>query len=298
MNSDNLLKQEKVITKILIMECVTAIPAVVIALSSNSLVLLLDIVDYALSMSLHATAILILRRGRESHAGRYDYGMGKFESLISSAIAGAMLVGLLLLLGMAVRRFFSPVEVKPLFAYLGIASKAFFLVMNSYFAISGYRICKAAPSPIMEAQWRGSVTYAIVDIITIISLSLGLIFSNQPWSRLVDPAFLLVLAVLSGKSLVRLIKTSMMDLMDKTLEEDLQFKILKHLAESDSGYEMFHHVHSRKSGPRIFIEIELGFAPTKTVAEVLAVIGKIKKGVEGEIPNSTVNVIISSKTAD
>ena len=293
MNNDNLLKQEKIITKILIMECVTAIPSIVIAVSSNSLVLLLDIVDYALSMSLHTMAIVILRKSRESHKGVYDYGLGKFESLLSLAIAGALLMGLLLLLGMAAHRFFAPVEVKPLFAYLGIATKAFFFGMNTYFAISGYKLCKADSAPIMEAQWRSSATYAIVDIITIISLSLGLIFSHHPWSRLVDPAFLLVLAALSGTSLVRLIKTSMLDLMDKTLEEKLQFKILKHVCAAESGYERFYDIHSRTSGPRIFIEIGLGFDPAKTVGEVLAVTDRIKNGVEGEIPNSTVNVIIN-----
>ena len=135
-NNDNLIKQEKVITKILIMECVTAIPSIVIAVSSNSLVLLLDIVDYAMSISLHAMAIVILRKSRESHEGIYDYGLGKFESLLSLAIAGTLLMGLLLLLGMAAHRFFVPVDVKPLFAYLGIASKAFFFGMNTYFAVS------------------------------------------------------------------------------------------------------------------------------------------------------------------
>lgn len=298
MDNDNLLKQEKIITKILITDCITVIPSIVIALRSNSLVLLLDILDYALAMSSYVMAITVLRKSRKSHAGVYDYGVGKFESLASSVIAAVMLIGLMLLLGTAVRRFFAPAEVNPFFAAVGIAVKVIFFCINGYFALTGYQASKAAPSPIMEAQWRASMTYAIGNIIVIISLSLGLIFSEHSWSRLVDPAFVLVLAGFSGTSFVRLIKNSMSDLLDKTLDEELQLKILKHVAAHESGYERFYSINSRKSGPKIFIEIALGFDPSKTVAEALAVTAKIKKAVEGEIPNSTVNVIMRDNAAD
>ncbi|MFA6583773.1 MAG: cation diffusion facilitator family transporter [Elusimicrobiaceae bacterium] len=298
MNYDNLLKQEKVITKILISDCITVIPSIVIAVRSNSLVLMLDILDYALAMSSYAIAIVVLRKSRKSHSGIYDYGMGKFESLTSSVIAAIMLVGLLLLLGTAVHRFFSPVAVNPFFAVVGIAVKIIFFFMNGYFAFSCYKVGKLSPSPIMEAQFKANMTYAIGNIITIISLALGLLYSNHSWARLVDPAFVFVLAVFSGTAFIRLIKNSMSDLLDKTLEEELQFKILKHVVTAEEGYQRFYHIRSRKSGPKIFIEIALGFDPCTTVREALAVTGKIKNAVESDIPNSAVNVIISNNAAE
>ncbi|HOX22752.1 MAG TPA: cation transporter dimerization domain-containing protein, partial [Elusimicrobiales bacterium] len=109
------------------------------------------------------------------------------------------------------------------------------------------------------------------------------------------PAFVLVLSAFSGTAFIRLIRKALSDLLDKTLEEELQFKIIKHLAAQESGYKRFHHVHSRKSGPKIFIEIGLGFDPNKKVGEAIAVIKKIKTGVETEIPNSTVNIIIKDE---
>jgi len=293
MNNDNLLKQEKVITKILISDCITVIPSIVIALRSNSLVLMLDILDYALAMSSYTIAIIVLRKSRKNHDGIYDYGMGKFESMTSAVIAAVMILGLLLLLGTAAHRFFSPVEVTPFYAAVGIGVKIIFFFMNSYFAYSCHKVGKLSPSPIMDAQFRANLTYALGNIITIISLSLGLVYSAHSWARLVDPAFVFILAIFSGSAFVRIIRNSMSELLDKTLEEELQFKILKHVVAAEKGYERFHHIRSRKSGPCIFIEIALGFAPQVTVGQALAVTGKIKEAVEAEIQNSIVSVVIS-----
>lgn len=82
------------------------------------------------------------------------------------------------------------------------------------------------------------------------------------------------------------------ELLDKTLQEDLQFHIVRQLAQMYAGYEAFHSVRSRRAGGRIFIEIGLSFRPDKTVAEAMETINRLRDGIEKEIPGSEVRVAL------
>jgi len=84
------------------------------------------------------------------------------------------------------------------------------------------------------------------------------------------------------------------DLLDHTLSENFQTRILKRLADYKSCYERFYDFRSRKSGSKIFIDISLGFEPKRKLGEALELSSALKDRLELDIPSSEVNIIIRS----
>jgi ferrous-iron efflux pump FieF len=90
------------------------------------------------------------------------------------------------------------------------------------------------------------------------------------------------------------ITSSLPDLLDKTLDEELQMVIVRHLAAFFHDYTALHGVRSRRSGSNVYIEIFLEFDSEKKMGEVQAIINRIKVSLEAHIPKSSVSVVPTS----
>ncbi len=287
-------QQIKYIKTALIIDLINVIPSISIAVFSNSLVLLIDVFDNALSITSLIISVVILRRCLKDERGSYDFGFGKMESFSALITSLFMLVGLSLLIVEAFRRVVNPAELNYFYITIGIGYKVILFLVNVYLWFNLRRLDKKTPSPIVEAQWKACRAYAFNNIAVILSLLIGICFTQYDWSHKVDPAFAIVLILITGKSFVDLIRKSLSDLLDRTLDEKIQFMILKRLAEFEDGYERFYDVRSRKSGNRIFVEITLGFDPNRRVGDALKISEIIKKNLESDIDNSEVNIILRS----
>lgn len=114
---------------------------------------------------------------------------------------------------------------------------------------------------------------------------------DAEWGFIIDPACAILLIFAAGYAFIGLIKESLHDLLDKTLDEDLQMKILRRLSEYYDWYDSFHGVKSRKSGKKIIIDITLGFTPDKTAGDIFDLSGRIKEKLENDIPDSEVQIV-------
>jgi cation diffusion facilitator family transporter len=290
----NLVKQKKIVRLNLLIDSLTFLPVITIALLSNSLVLASDVFDYIFTLSAEFISLVVLNRCLKNERGKYDFGLGKLESLSALLTSSFMLIMLLLFAYHAVERMFDTIELDSTFVLVGIGIHSIASVVNTYLWISAKRIASDNLSPIMEAQWRVNRANALGNIFVILSLALGLLFYTYEWSHIIDPASAIFLVLFTGKSFIELIKTSLSDLLDHTLDEKQQLMILKRLAEYEDSYERFYDIRSRKSGSKIFIEISLGFDPVRKAGEILDATGRIKERLEVDIPNSEVTILINS----
>ncbi len=92
-----------------------------------------------------------------------------------------------------------------------------------------------------------------------------------------------------------LIKSSLFDLLDRTLEEKYQLIITRELANHYHEYAHFHGVRSRRTGGRVLIEIFLEFDSDQRVGEVQQIIRSMRESLEGKIENSFVSVSLSTE---
>jgi len=278
----------------LIIDFILWIPDVVAAILSMSIVLFADAVKCLNEIIATFFAYLTIRKMAKGGAGAYDYGMGKFETVTSIITGGVMLISLALVFFVAIYRIAIPESIVHEGAYLGIFLMIIGVSMNTFLWQKNFRLYVKEPSPIMDSQWRLFRTKAYSDFAVLLSLIISLAFSHYAWSLYIDPVasfFIVGVLLLSG---TRVIRSSLPDLLDRTLDEELQMVIVQHLAQFFNEYSELHGVRSRRSGSNVYIEIFLEFDGEKRMCEVQQVIDRIKVSIEAQIPKSTVSIVPTS----
>jgi divalent metal cation (Fe/Co/Zn/Cd) transporter len=83
------------------------------------------------------------------------------------------------------------------------------------------------------------------------------------------------------------------DLLDASLSEHLQLRILRQLVERFDDYDRLHKIRTRRSGPRVYVEVFLQFNPALLMGEVQNRIDAITRQITQEIPGTEVVVVPS-----
>jgi divalent metal cation (Fe/Co/Zn/Cd) transporter len=147
----------------------------------------------------------------------------------------------------------------------------------------------------MESQSKLFMTRLIGNVFIFLSLALSLSLAAYEWSVYIDPIAALIIGASVLVSAVGVFSSSVYDLLDGTLEEADQLKILRELVQHFDRYEMVHGIRSRRAGNRIFVEIFLEFDPDKRVGEVERDMAAIRKSIEAGLENSSVSIVLASK---
>jgi len=286
-------KQQTVLVS-LIIDFVLWIPDIVAAILSGSIVLFADAIKCANEILATFFAYLTIRKMAKGGAGTYDYGMGKMETVTSIVTGGVMFISLALVFCVAIYRIAVPAELVHEGAYLGVILMIIGVCMNSWLWRKNYRLFKKEPSPIIDSQWRLFRTKAFSDFSVLASLIASLALSHYAWSLYIDPVASFIIAGFLFFSGYRVIMSSLPDLLDKTLDEELQLVIVRELAVFFNDYTALHGVRSRRSGSNVYIELQLEFDGEKKMADVQDTINRIKASLESNIPHSTVSVVPTS----
>jgi ferrous-iron efflux pump FieF len=290
----SLADKQRTVLISLIVDFILWIPDVVAAVLAMSIVLFADAVKCANEILATFFAYLTIRKMAKGGVGTYDYGMGKFETVTSIITGGVMFISLALVFFVAIYRIAVPESIVHEGAYLGILLMVIGVSMNTHLWQKNYRLYVKEPSPIMDSQWRLFRTKAFSDFSVLLSLIFSLAFSRYAWSYYIDPVASFFIAGVLFFSGARVIRSSLPDLLDRTLDEELQMVIVQHLAQFFNDYTALHGVRSRRSGSNMYIEIFLEFDGEKRMCEVQEVIDRIKASLEAHIPKSTVSIVPTS----
>jgi len=263
---------------------------IVSVIFSNSLVQKADLFNSILEFISILLSWLTLRALREDNRAVFNYGLGKIENIASLFIGAFMLVSSLIMALLIGYRLLHLVRIHGFGVRLGIACTLIFGTINFILWVKSLRHKRAAPSPIVDAQCRlfavKTVGNTCMFFTFVLSLSL-----NYHWTLYLDPLASCITLGFMGRSTWELIRHSIHDLLDRSLDEPLQALINKALIRHFNEYSALDSVRSRYSGQNIFIEIFLGFDPGRTLAEVQNTTDAIKRDLEAAIPHAEVLVI-------
>ena len=256
---------------------------------SNSLTLLSDFLKEASDFMSVSASFFTLRAVRKAPTERFAYGIGKLENVISLLMGVLMLGCAVLILVQAVQHLKSPPEVVGTLP--GIVIFAVYSVIGFVFAARHYRTLQQHRSPIVSSQFKLWLSKASFDALMTLSLLVIHLFPQYPWTRWIDP---LASMVGAGFLLVAAWSTSFSsvdDLLDSALDEQLQMRILKVLVTHFDDYQELHNIRTRRSGSRIYIEIHISFDAELIMKDVMVHLKTIKQGIEAEITGSEVLVV-------
>ncbi len=289
---DIVLKQKRAVGLCLLLVGLSFLPVAMATWLSNSVLLLSETLDYLRVFITSLIGWLVLRAICLGKTHQFDYGHDKLETMGAVGGSGIYMIGLLVAAGFTVQRLIDPVELDQGGTLFGTACQFISFSIDAWLWARNRRLARQAYSPVMEMQWQVNRADAITGAAVFLSLLFTLLLRPFAWSIYIDPVSSLVFIVYAAVTLYPGLASGINELLDKTLQEDLQLRIDRWLALNYEGYDDFHGVRSRRSGARTYIEIGLGFRPEKTVAEVLETIGRIRQGIESEIPGSEVRVAL------
>ena len=291
-DQDILRKQERMVLITLLLSTFSFIPILIIALLSGSMLLLSDMLDYGRVSISSLLGWRILRAVRKGRVQGFDYGTGKLQTM--GGLVGAVLyvAVLMIMAGISIRHLFHPIELVKSFTILGALFQLGGFGVSTWLWLRKRKLARAVFSPVMEMQWRASRAGALMCLAVFLGLSTTLLLRKYPWSVYLDPVCALVFIIYTGVSFLPILSNGVNDLLDKTLQEDLQLKIDRHLAENFESYSGFHGVRSRRSGGRIFIEIALSFQHDQPVGKAVETVERLRHGIESDIPGSQVHVTL------
>jgi cation diffusion facilitator family transporter len=298
-NTGAAVSKEKTVILSLFCDIALWLPEIIAVIFSGSVTLFADVMKCGNEILATIFALIILLRMKKGASFTYDYGMGKFETFTRSATGVVMLVSIIIIFFNTFNRIFVPEKLQIAGMVIGVPLMIISAVIDTYLWQKNYRISLVDSSPIMEAQWRLRRAKSFADIAVLVSLVLSFAFSfvfiGYKWAVYIDPV---VSFIIIGFLLIagfREISSSLPDLFDKTLEEELQIVILKELSAFFKEYTGFYGVRSRRSGSKIYIDIFLGFDLDLKMGEVMDTSDRLKTSLEEKIPGSIVSVVPTSE---
>ncbi|MDO9542549.1 MAG: cation diffusion facilitator family transporter [Kiritimatiellia bacterium] len=257
---------------------------------ANSLVLVADFFNSLLELSSVSLSWFTLRRLRHDNRALFNYGLGKIENLASLMIGLFMLVSVLIMTFLIINRLIHPVKLKGFGIWLGIGCTFVFGIINARLWWRSWHHQRLAPSPIVDAQKRLFAVKTLSNTCMFFNFVVSVSVS-WPWVMYLDPLTSCITLTFMINSGWHLLRHSVHDLLDRSLEEPLQMLITRQLVNHFDSYASLDGVRSRYSGRQIFIEIFLGFDAQKPLGETQRVMDAIKQNLEKEIPHAEVIVV-------
>ena len=285
--------REKLVFTGFCVDLLILVPETAAVILSGSAALLSDVFKCANEVLATLFALLIIRRMKAGGKFTYDYGMGKFETLTRIITGSVMVVSIIILVLFTIQRLMHPEKFEMIAAYIGIPLMIFASIADYHHWHTYHRRSKEDPSPIMEAQWRFRRAKTFSNLLLLFALSLSVVCIQYEWAHYIDPIVSFIIIGFLLFAGYREFSSSLPDLFDKTLDEELQLVILQELSGSFDKYDEFHGVRSRRSGSRIYIEIFLGFDPDQRMGEVQEFATALKRSLENKIAGSVVSIVLS-----
>jgi cation diffusion facilitator family transporter len=264
-----------------------------LAFLSGSLMLLMDAFDSTSNIIQSGILFFLSRRMRKSEAFQYDYGMGKIEAF-GSFVAGVLLyAGLIAVIVSSVIVILNPAPPERIL-FFAVAVKAVTVIVDFVMLRSQRRVEKTASSKLFSSGANLVSKNLLFDCTALGVLLIAAVFRGYSGVAYFEPAACVICSLVLIIRGLGPLRESVCDLLDKTLDEQTQLKILGCLTPLYDEFEEFYGIRSRRSGEFVYIDLVIGFSPECTYASMRETLAVFDEKLRGQIPNCIVAIIITT----
>lgn len=277
-------KQQKLTIMQFFLELPNFIAVLLSAIFSGSLIVWLDLIDSLGGIFGEGVVMTQSRKLSKDLKFKYNYGVGKVEALTTILCEGVAIGGLVCIMIISIIEIINPAKPSDLIIYVVIL-KIINVLLDLFFVYKQYKIKKESSSKIIKREFVSNIGALAFDVATLLSLLFIWLFRNFLFSWYIAPILSLVIAIVFTFFYSKHIKNAIDELSDKTLPENLQFKILKVLAHHQQEYEYFDNVKSHYNGSELIIDIVICFfddTPYKDITQFQKTLQKELTEVLGE----------------
>ena len=295
MNHDDkkkgLRNQEKIALLLILWRLPEFFTSLIAACASGSVIVWLEFIENASIMIPGIILAVLSRKLNKNLKYVFNYGTGKVEAITALCCEAFDIAGLFCVSFFALKAIILAEEMGHFLGFALIVSVAG-LVVDLIILIQQKKILSDSHSKMFHTALVSAQKEFFFDAASIITLFISMIFEDTYWIRFFSPVLCLILVVPFFVIVIKHMRASVFELIDRTLDEETQLKIIKVLNEFYNDYEEFGDIRSRINGNDKYIDIEIRFKDSMGYGEVRNTVQKIRDRVQEEIGDVIITFLI------
>lgn len=295
MEQQTTYSKQKKLARLVFLLGIPNITAVTIsAVAAHSLIEWLDFVDTLVAMLGMLIVFLLSRKMSSDLRYEFNYGIGKVEAMTALLCEVLEFCGLLAIAAVSVIKLIHPEEPSELLIYV-VLLKVVNVVFDVIFLREQKKITHASETHVTESEYATIIGKLMFDGTALLSLLLVWLLRDIEISWYIAPALSAVIAAYMFTVCVRRVRHAVTELLDKTLPEEEQLKILKVMTKHESEYNSFGSVKSHHNGSGVNIDISVSFPPETSFDKIARFQREVQQELSTEISGCHVAVIIEDQ---
>lgn len=281
--------------KLAFLQFVTEIPDFIaltaFAVLSESLIVLVDLLDSFGELLRTAIVTILSRKLSKDLRFEYNYGVGKIEAISALLCNGIVFLGLFLMLGLSVCKIIFPSKPSDLLiAVVGL--KVIDVSLDTFFFIKQRKIIKTYYSAIAQTNYASATAALLFDSVTLVSLLTIWLLRNHIIGGYASPVISIIIALYLMFGCIKRSKAAVDELTDKTLPEEMQMKMLKIMTRFYDSYSQLYAINSHKSRDVVQVDLHLSFDKDTTFEEIIGLKKQMQNEFNKLIENCSVSIIV------
>jgi cation diffusion facilitator family transporter len=278
---------------------VYAIIAVIIAIISDSMTLLLDGAYSVIDMLVSFAAIIVVRKLQEPPNEKYHFGYAKFEPLMTAADGLLLLFLCFMSIFVAMQDLAHPDPVDHVGIILVFTATSVFLCLGLglYMRQAG----KKWHSEILVTDSKLWLMEGVVSLGICISFSIGWIMKKSPgwdqYTSYVDPLTCIVIALFFIVSPFKILKNSVRDLTDACPPGETMDRVSSLTKQCCDKYELsaVEWLRLRKSGRRLYLDASFATKQNHDLKTIDEIRNEISAYLKTEVPELDIRLGFAGK---
>lgn len=277
----------------LVMEGVNYIAVIVSVVLTFSVAMLMDLLTSTCNFLRITICFFLSKKMQKNLKFTYNYGADRLEGLTTLFCDVLMVLGSLIISGVAIYQLFVPREVSG-FILVAVIFKVVCVIADIGILVPEYIAYKNTKTKIAKNVYEGMLASFALDFGILMGVFMSMIFKNWSGVGYIEPIISIIIGIYVIAKAVQRIKTGISELTDVTLDEESQMKILKVVNKHFDEYESFVGINSHRFGEKIFIDLDFSFSQNTTYENMKTFLDEISNELKADFPESDIKLSITN----
>ncbi len=289
--SKRLSQQRKIALLLIVWRLPELVTSFIAACASGSAVVWLEFVECASIVLPGAILVILTSKLNRNLKYVFNYGTGKVEAITALSCEMFDVAGIMCLMFFSIRSLLGW-EAETGNSRFALAVSILGLIIDIFIMLRQKKILEESHSKMYHTAYVSAQKEFAFDAASIITLIITIIFEGTVWIRYFSPVVCIIIAIPLSRLVFGHLRESVEELIDRTLDEKNQLKIIKVINEHFDKFEELGAVKSRITGQEKYIDIEMKFHEDMQYSEVREVAQQISHRISEELGHSNVNIVV------
>lgn len=281
---------EKVMISAALMDTAIAVPLLVLGLLSGAASATSEAIRSVLLTCIDIFSLSILLAVNRRKFDHFEFGVEKIQILVQIIIAIGMCLSVVFI-GRKIYLAFATDDHLP--NYLFCVVFALFSYVNVLINVFNLRRMvrqeRAAPSLIVRGQIKNRIVMLVSSVVATLSAA-AVIIPDAKLFALVDAVGALLVLSVIVYTMVRMLGSGVLTMLDAPIEEREKLYVLREIAERFDLWASIAFVRTRRLGHGKYVEVGLVFDDATPMQQALAACRAVEEGIRRNLQNALVRV--------